>query len=270
MSNIKQERKTTSANSYFKNVNNQLLTKEQEVKYCRQVAEGSGWAKNKLVLHNLRLVASVAKNYQNRGCDLEDLIQEGNIGLMKGIEKFDVERGHKLSTYVTWWIRQRIDRYIHNHGKVVRLPVHVQSLASKMKKVINDYRKEFNTDPNIEEICQVLEGLDCKITPEIAKAAFQSMMPNQVMQMDHSPNSASPEDSMHSYIEDSTIANPIDFMSQNDIIKVVKSEIEKLPIRDEKIIRLRFGISEDPTDSDSFPITEDEMEVLKNRKNETL
>lgn len=263
---LNNKNENTSSEKYFKDVDkNKLLTRQQELEYFSQMSEGDGRAKErameKLVLHNLRLVASVAKGYQNRGCDIEDLLQEGNIGLMNGIEKFDVSKGVKLSTYATYWIRQRIDRYVQNNGKTVRLPVHVLSISSKMNKLIKEYRREHNTEPSVEYLCQ---KLDC--TPEIGKSALQSITtPNPIVQIDHSAGDEG-DDSMHSYIVDNKSSNPLESLSHEDIIKVVKQSLSKLSPREEKIIRLRFGIQESDTDHENFPITQEEFQILKDRE----
>lgn len=244
---------------------NNLLTREQELAYFNKITNGSKSDKRcaieQLVSHNLRLVASVAKGYQNRGCDIEDLLQEGTIGLMNGIEKFDVSKGVKLSTYATYWIRQRIDRYVQNNGKTVRLPVHVLSISSKMNKLIKEYRREHNTEPSVEYLC---EKLEC--TPEIGKSALQSITnPNPIVQIDHSSGDDN-DDSMHSYIVDNKSSNPLESLSHEDIIKVVKESLSKLSAREEKIIRLRFGIQESDTDYENFPITEEEFKTLEERR----
>lgn len=281
----------TSLNQYFSEVDGDtLLTKEEELKLAKIMDEGRWhdnngnlnpnklWdltkdptvlrraqkARQKLINSNLRLVASVARNYQKKGCELEDLIQEGNIGLMDGIDRFDYKKNLKISTYTTWWIRQRIDRLISNHGRTVRVPVHVQTLAHKLRGMIEDYNKEHGRLPNAKEIS---ENLQCTI--DMAKAALQSLTPNPTITIDHSPSGADDaNDSLHSYIEDEDSSSPLDLVSHQELIGAIKEVIKTLPERDEKILRLRFGIVEDPKDHESWPITKGEMEELKERKNE--
>jgi len=218
-------------------------------------------AREKLINSNLRLVASVAKHYQNKGCALEDLIQEGNIGLMDGIDRFDYKKKLKISTYCTWWIRQRIDRLISNHGRTVRIPVHVQTLSNKLKSVTDEYQKEFDCMPTVPEIAA---SLDCTI--DMAKQALQAIAPNPTIALDHSPSSMEEnEESLHSYIEDKDAASPMDIVAQQELIETIKEVIKTLPERDEKILRLRFGIVEDPQDHESWPITKEELEELEKR-----
>jgi RNA polymerase primary sigma factor len=274
---------------YFSEVDGgKLLTKEQEIMLAKTIEaaryrDASGrrsdsklWrddiddltlrkavkAREKLVNSNLRLVASVAKRYQGKGCELEDLIQEGNIGLMDGIDRFDWTRNLKISTYCTWWIRQRIDRLISNHGRTVRVPVHVQTLANKAKSIIENYVSEFNMQPSIEEMANLLDS-----TEDMAKAALQAMGPNPTIALDHSPSGQSDNDeTLHSYIEDEEASSPLDSMSHKELVESIKGVIKTLPERDEKILRLRFGIIEDDVDHKNWPISEKEMQVLEQRK----
>lgn len=279
----------SSLAQYFSEVDGgNLLTKDEELKLAKMMDAGRWHDKNgnisteklwdlskdpetlykakkareKLVNANLRLVASVAKNYQNKGCELEDLIQEGNIGLMDGIDRFDYRKNLKISTYTHWWIRQRIDRLISNHGRTVRVPVHVQTLANKLKGIIEDYTKEFGIMPSISEIAAALE-----CTTDMAKAALQAITPNPTITLDYSSSSEDGDEPLHSYIEDEDAISPLEMISQQELIKSIKKIIKTLSIRDEKILRLRFGIIEDNKDHKSWPITEGEMKELKKRKN---
>jgi RNA polymerase primary sigma factor len=252
-----------SLSLYFNEVEGRrLLTREEESELAQRMEKGDASARDKLIRYNLRLVASIAKNFQGQGCDLEDLIQEGNIGLMDGIDRFDWERGLKLSTYATWWIRQRLDRLISNHGRTVRVPVHVQTLAAKLRKLLDAYHKEFDCDPSIEEVMQML---DC--TQEMAKAAMNTIMPNPTITLDHSPSNQNDNDeTLHSYIEDKQSINPVDLVSHYDLVALIRDVIKTLPPRDEKILRLRFGISEDANlVDDSYRLTDKEAKGIKRR-----
>lgn len=276
----------TSLSQYFSEVDgDKLLTKEEELKLAKAVAAARWYdqdgnvnrnklwrdnvdtetlnkakkAREILINSNLRLVASVAKKYQNKGCPLEDLIQEGNIGLMDGIDKFDYKKNFKISTYCHWWIRQRIDRHISNAGRTVRVPVHVQALAGKLKKMVEEFQLEFGTMPDIEEIS---ESLDC--SEDMARAALQAINPNPIITIDYSNNEEN-EGELKSYLEDEEMASPSDIVSQQELISTIKEVIKTLPERDEKILRLRFGIVEDEKDHNSWPITNKELNKLKER-----
>lgn len=279
----------TSLSQYFADVDDgALLNKAEELELAQTMDEGRwheadgslnpnrlwDWSKDpniikraqqareRLVSCNLRLVASVAKTYQNKGCEFEDLIQEGNIGLMDGIDRFDYRKSLKISTYCVWWIRQRIDRLISNHGRTVRVPVHVQTLSSKLRNMIDKFMKENDCMPGIAEIA---EKLEC--TTDMAKQALQAIATNHTIPLDHSPtNMEDSDESLHSYIEDKDAASPMDVISHQELILAIKDIIKTLPERDEKILRLRFGILEDSKDHNSWPITEGEMEELNNRK----
>lgn len=218
-------------------------------------------AREKLISSNLRLVASVAKNFQGKGCEFEDLIQEGNIGLMDGIDRFDWTRNLKISTYCCWWIRQRIDRLIANHGRTVRVPVHVQNLASKLRNMVEKFNEDFDCNPTVEEIS---ESLDC--STDMAKAALLSVISPTNVAIDHAASSEG-DDNLHSYIEDENSINPLDILSHKELVRSIRKIIKDLPPRDEKIIRLRFGITEDPKDFESWRITEKELMDLEARKN---
>lgn len=256
----------TSNNSlslYFNEVEGgKLLTRAEEQDLSKKKEAGDARARDKLIRYNLRLVASIAKNFQGQGCDLEDLIQEGNIGLMDGIDRFDWRRGLKISTYCTWWIRQRIDRLISNHGRTVRVPVHVQTLAAKLRKLMVEYQKQFDCDPTVEEVMTMLA-----CTEEMAKAAMKTIMPNPTIALDHSPSSqADNDETLHSYIEDKQAVDPVELVSHHDLVKVIRNVVKTLPPRDEKILRLRFGISEDPSMTDGeYGLTDSEAKELNRR-----
>jgi len=219
-------------------------------------------AREKLITSNLRLVASVAKKYQGKGCELSDLIQEGNVGLMDGIDRFNWEKGLKISTYCTWWIRQRIDRLISNHGRTVRVPVHVQTLIGKVKRTTESYLEENGYPPSVEYLSKELGE-----TTDMVEAAIEHMNPNSTITLDHSPGGGSEETekTLHSYLKDENASSPLDAISQKELVAGIRSVIKTLSPRDEKILRLRFGISEDPKDHKSWPITEEEMETLNAR-----
>src|SRR3954462_15585578 len=133
-----------------------LLTHDEEIDLSKRAKAGDKWARQRLIEKNLRLVVSVAKKYRGYGLPFEDLIQEGNIGLMKAVERFDPDRGYRFSTYATWWIRQAVQRAVADKGRTIRVPVHMGEKIRKVARSYNDLLAEFEREPSDEEVAQRL------------------------------------------------------------------------------------------------------------------
>jgi RNA polymerase primary sigma factor len=209
-----------------------LLTYQQEVELAKQILAGDSRAKDKLIRANLRLVISVAKAYSSRGMPLEDLIQEGNIGLMKAIEKFEYQRGYKFSTYATWWIRQAVTRAIADKNRLIRLPVHMVETYNKVSKAVSLFVTEFGRSPTHEEIAERAGVSIDKVNDVINFGAPLASIDDLIV-----------EDSDVRYSDTLTDNNSPSFSAmENELNNTITSSLQDLSFREEKVLRLKYGI----------------------------
>ena len=237
-----------------------LLTHEEEISLSKLIESGDRRARNRMINSNIRLAISIAKKYQNKGCSLEDLIQESNIGLMKAVDRFDWRRGFKFSTYACWWIKQSIRRHIASQANSIRLPSYARGMLWKLKQTTEEYEKEFGTKPSVEELADLLgvtlEALKaittCASTPISLHAPVGSAGDGSRMVLDTIPD------------KDAVSVDTV--LDKQKIVESIRGAFYNLSPREEKIIRLRFGISES-TDSDAakYSITTNEITQLNER-----
>lgn len=222
---------------YLKEIGNiPLLSQEEEIELSRQwIEEKSEYAKNKLIESNLRLVVSIAKRYQNK-LPFLDLIQEGNRGLLKAVQKFDYTKGYKFSTYGTWWIRQSITRAISDQARLMRVPVHMVETILKYNKAARDLVQELGRDPSIEEIANKL-GTTVEKVIEVQRISQDPI--SLESKMGHEEDSK-----IGDLIPDDNALSPQDVAMQNMLKEQLMSVLETLTPREQKVIRLRYGLDD--------------------------
>ncbi len=213
-----------------------LLSAEEEIELATRMNEGDAYARKRLSEANLRLVVSIAKRYVGRGMQFLDLIQEGNLGLIKAVEKFDYTKGFKFSTYATWWIRQAITRAIADQARTIRIPVHMVETIKNVKKVSSQLLHKNGHDPSAEEIAEVLDMPVDKVR-EIMRAAQEPVSLE-------TPIGEEEDSHLGDFIPDDDAPAPADAASHTLLKEQLSEVLGTLTEREEKVLRLRFGLED--------------------------
>jgi RNA polymerase primary sigma factor len=253
---------------YLKDIQKtKLLTAEEERELARRIANGEMAARDKMIESNLRLVVKIAKRYMNRGLPFLDLIEEGNLGLIKAVERFKLSKECRFSTYATWWIRQSIERALVNQSRTIRLPVHVSDDINKFIKITRELVNELNREPQVKEVADAM-GV------ETAYVRRLMVLLRKTYSIEH-PMGENNDYSLIDTIEDSSAINPSELSEWLNKYQIVANLIEDLNENEKEIIALRFGLNDrEPQTLDTigrqFGVTRERIRQIEAKSLEKL
>jgi len=226
----------TTASIYMEQMNADLLTRESEAELAKRIADGDFEARNQMIEANLRLVISIAKakKYRNRGMDFMALVQEGNIGLMKAVERFDHTKGYRFSTYATWWIRQAIGRALQDKTRTIRIPVYMQEIIIQLRKVIRSLTEQNGEEPTPQDLAFFLEVPEERVTQIFDYIKNPLSLDREIGQEG--------EATLGDFIEDTEASQADEVLEENVNTSLIKKALRTLSPKEEKVLRLRYSL----------------------------
>jgi len=227
---------------FFKSVGEtKLLTRDQEIELSKKIELGDMRARDRMIRANIRLAISIAKKYANKGADLEDLIQESSLGLIRAVDRFDWRKGFKFSTYACWWIKQAVRQHVASQSGAIKLPSYARGTLFKMKEVTEEYKNEFGVEPSQKELADLLGT-----TPETLQSLIKSAA--TPVAFDASAyNSDEGGRTMHEVLIDRSNERIEETLDNQKLSSAIRSALENLSPREETVLRLRFGLGENFT-----------------------
>lgn len=240
---------------------NELLTADQEKELARKISGGDGTARDRMIVCNLRLVVKIAKRYMNRGLPLLDLIEEGNVGLIKAVERFQVSKECRFSTYATWWIRQSIERALVNQVRTIRLPVHISDQINRMFRESRVLERKLSREPTIKEVAEALD-----VTVQRVRNLL--VMIKKTFSIEQPMGEWGGDFCLTDTIPDTSTVLPTELLENLDSYELISNLLETLPDSEKKILALRFGLGDqDPQTLDtigrSFGVTRERIRQIE-------